>query len=627
MTQIRRVLIVEDSPEDATVFKRYLERALDGSEYACEVVDLGALGLEVLRLKQFDCVLLDHNLPDMTGLEFLAALEGTMPCAVVVLTGGGDESLAVAAIQAGAEDYLSKNKITREGLSRSVQSAIEKSELRRALGRDALRRKLLETVAVQANDAIIITDAQPIDHTGPKIIYVNPAFERMTGWSLDEVIGQTTRILLGIASDLKTLEQIRSSMLAWQTIEVEVLNYRKDGTPFWVELSMVPVADASGWYTHWVSIQRDVTARRQSIAALNESQGRYKMLFESMDQSFCMIEMLFDKQDRPYNYRFLEANPIFEQQTGLINVIGKTALDLVPDLESHWIQTYGHVALSGESRRFENGPNSFNRWFEVSAFKFGDAQSRKVAVLFSDITQRKVAELRQLEVNEMQKRFVADVAHELRAPLTSIQGNLEMILRYPEMEPADIADSLGAADRETRRLSRMVSDMLSLARGEAGFSSELRIIRLDEILEQGLQNARLLARGHQLESAQLVPAVVNGNSDRLLQLSLILLENAFKYGSPHGLVHLEMHLEPNWVEFRVFNDGNIAERDLERVFERFYRADQARSPGDDLGGTGLGLPIARSITQQHGGTIRLESILGIGTTVVVRLPLVMDGIN
>jgi signal transduction histidine kinase len=105
-------------------------------------------------------------------------------------------------------------------------------------------------------------------------------------------------------------------------------------------------------------------------------------------------------------------------------------------------------------------------------------------------------------------------------------------------------------------------------------------------------------------------------------LALILIENALKYTPAGGSVRLEMDLEPEWVEFRVVDSGyGIASQDLGRVFERFYRGDRARTPSSDPGGTGLGLPIAKAIAQQHGGTIKLESTVGVGTTAIVRLPL------
>ncbi len=133
------------------------------------------------------------------------------------------------------------------------------------------RLRLLESVVVNANDAVLITEAWPFDQPGPRIVYVNEAFTRTTGYTSAEVLGRTPRLLQGPNSDRAALDTLRAALEGWQSVVVEVLNYRKDGTEFWVELSIVPVADAVGYITHWVSVQRDVTARRQTDALRHQA--------------------------------------------------------------------------------------------------------------------------------------------------------------------------------------------------------------------------------------------------------------------------------------------------------------------------------------------------------------------
>ena len=134
--------------------------------------------------------------------------------------------------------------------------------MRSRTGRDRERLRLLESVAVHARDSIVITEAEPLDLPGPRILFCNAAFTRATGYSAEEVLGKTPRILQGPDTDPKARARLRAAFTAWQPIELEVLNYRKDGTPFWVELSIAPVTDDKGWFTHWVSVQRDITERR-----------------------------------------------------------------------------------------------------------------------------------------------------------------------------------------------------------------------------------------------------------------------------------------------------------------------------------------------------------------------------
>jgi diguanylate cyclase (GGDEF)-like protein/PAS domain S-box-containing protein len=126
------------------------------------------------------------------------------------------------------------------------------------------RLRLLESVAVHARDSIIITEAEPIDLPGPRIIYCNAAFTKATGYLPDEVLGRTPRILQGPKTDPLARARLRRAFTAWEPIEIEMINYRKDGSEFWVELSIVPVANEQGWFTHWVSVQRDITERKSA---------------------------------------------------------------------------------------------------------------------------------------------------------------------------------------------------------------------------------------------------------------------------------------------------------------------------------------------------------------------------
>ena len=138
----------------------------------------------------------------------------------------------------------------------------------------------------------------------------------------------------------------------------------------------------------------DVIERKRAQEALLESEERYRTLFESMDEGFCVIEVLFNEADEPMDYRFLEANPTFEQQTGLTEALGQRMRELVPDHEEHWFQVYGRIATTGKPERFIQEAQSLGgRWYDVYAFRIGEPDERKVAVLFQDITEQKEAEL------------------------------------------------------------------------------------------------------------------------------------------------------------------------------------------------------------------------------------------
>ena len=122
--------------------------------------------------------------------------------------------------------------------------------------------KLLESVITNTKDAVLITEAEPFDHPGPRILYVNEAFTKMTGYSEAEVIGKTPRILQGPNSDKKELSRLSRAIRNWESCEITTINYKKNGEEFWINFALTPVADEKGWYTHWISIERDVTEQK-----------------------------------------------------------------------------------------------------------------------------------------------------------------------------------------------------------------------------------------------------------------------------------------------------------------------------------------------------------------------------
>ncbi len=196
----------------------------------------------------------------MTGLGFAACIRCDLD--------GGDSRVLVVCdpdpkVLSAAQGYVLQT------LAAQIADQFELHHLRQAReGRESNgstseeRLRLLESVVIHANDAVLITEAEPVDLPGPRITYANAAFTRTTGYTPEEVVGQTPRILQGPYTDRAALDKLKLALREWRPVEVELLNVRKDGTPFWVEVSIVPVADETGWYTHWVSVQRDITERK-----------------------------------------------------------------------------------------------------------------------------------------------------------------------------------------------------------------------------------------------------------------------------------------------------------------------------------------------------------------------------
>jgi PAS domain S-box-containing protein len=147
---------------------------------------------------------------------------------------------------------------------------------------------------------------------------------------------------------------------------------------------------SSGFTGEADHIEAQAAAQRQEAA--HESEARYRTLFETLIEGFCTIEMIFDANGKPVDYRFLEINPAFEKQTGLHNAQGKLMRDLAPNHEAHWFELYGNVAVTGEPVHFENEAKALGRYYDVRAYRVGGPDSRKVAILFNDITEQKSSE-------------------------------------------------------------------------------------------------------------------------------------------------------------------------------------------------------------------------------------------
>lgn len=224
------------------------------------------------------------------------------------------------------------------------------------------------------------------------------------------------------------------------------------------------------------------------------------------------------------------------------------------------------------------------------------------------------------ELFRAQQRFVADVSHELRSPLTAIRGNLDLLRRGALNDAAARQAALSAVDSEASRMQRLVTDLLMLAQADAGLEIQKQSVELDTLLLDVYRQARLTTNTVKVILGGEDQLLVNGDPDRLKQVFLNLMDNAIKYTPSGGQVTLSFERDDACARVSVADTGvGMLEKDLAKIFDRFYRVDKARAR--DKGGTGLGLSIVKWIIDQHGGTIDVTSQVGQGTTFIVRLPL------
>ena len=173
-------------------------------------------------------------------------------------------------------------------------------------------------------------------------------------------------------------------------------------TRVWIDFQLAPLRDTEGQITHLIPSGLDISGRRETERTLRASEERYRTLFDSMDEGYCVIKLLFDQAGNAIDYCFLEVNPAFEKHTGLVGATGQRMRALVPDIETRWFDIYGRIVQTGEPVRFVDEVKSMGRWFDVYAFRLGEPGSDKVACLFNDISDRKRAEA---ALNESEERF------------------------------------------------------------------------------------------------------------------------------------------------------------------------------------------------------------------------------
>jgi signal transduction histidine kinase len=226
-------------------------------------------------------------------------------------------------------------------------------------------------------------------------------------------------------------------------------------------------------------MMQDITQQKHDARLLRQSEEKYRHLFDSIDQGFTLLEMIFDG-DRAVDYRFVEINPAFERQTGLVNALGRTMRECASDHEQAWFDTYGEVARTGKPLRFQRRADALDRDFDVYAFRVGPADAPKVAVLFADITDRRIMEDALRQADRRKDEFLATLAHELRNPLAPLRTGLELLRRWNVRE--DAGATLGMMERQVRHLVRMVDDLLDISRISRG-KVELDRRRVDLVHE------------------------------------------------------------------------------------------------------------------------------------------------
>lgn len=378
----------------------------------------------------------------------------------------------------------------------------------------------------------------------------------------------------------------------------------------WVALFILVIAAVAlhfWWRAKYHALQGqrvaeiEASQRRQQQTAV-DAKAQQQVLFNSMLEGL----LLLDRTQKIYL-----ANRSFKKLFGQkMELRGKSILEA---LRLHELDDLvKRVQAEGQVFDYElKLPDLSERWLQVNAAAINNSAGERegTILVFHDLTR-----LKQLE--RQREEFVANVSHELRTPLSLIKGYTETLLDGARNDPAVTERFLKIIERNTQRLDLLIQDLLTISALESNrMKLELHPVPLRTLVEKILSDlgSKAEAKGVSLVN-ELPEFTVNGDANRLDQVLANLVDNAIKYGRLNGHVMVGgKKLEDGWLEIFVRDDGpGIPPDSIDRVFERFYRVDKARSR--DQGGTGLGLSIVKHIVHAHDGEVRVESEFGRGAT-------------
>lgn len=546
-----------------------------------------------------------------------------------------DAALSVAVVRnregkAIALRWLLRDITERKRMEAALSEA--NAELKKEIAerkRQQEQLRLFQSVVLNTKDAVLIIEAEPTIGPGRRILYANNAFTQITGYTLEEVVGKTARILQGPKTDLNQIAKVRAALSNWEPVTAEVINYCKDGSEFWVEFSFVPTVDESGRYTHWICVQRDITERKLSEQALRESEERFRSLIEN---ALDIITVL--GSDGTVRY----ASPSVERILGYepAELVGKKIVEYIhPDDIANAFSTFKNAihtdsTLSIELRcQHKDGSLGI---FEAIIKKFIDQMGRRsVVVNCRDVTERKRAEAihraleREKEISQLQLRFFSMASHEFRTPLSTILVSAQLLQNSHDECPKDKRQrNVQRIEAAAKNMTHLLDDILTINRAE---TSKLEVNPKNIDLEKFCRN---LVEEMQLSTSEQYTitfvsqgSCTNAYMDEKLLRSILtnLLANAIKYSPQGGNVDFALACEQGEAIFCIRDQGiGIPPEDQQQMFEPFHRGKNVSS----IAGTGLGLTVVQKCVNLHGGRVTVVSEVGVGTTSTVTLPLGMS---
>lgn len=643
-----RIMVVEDQAIVAKDIKATLESL--GYEVPA-VAHTGEDAVQKVAQTSPDLILMDINLRgEMDGIQAAGQIHEKADIPVIFLTAYSDQATLDRAKLTSPMAYLIK--------------PFEESELRTAievaLWRHAMEKRLREserrfrTIFENANDEIIYLDGKGT------VIDVNKKVFDIFGFVPEEVVGKNVfEIPFMDQTNLELVSEEFVHALEMGSARLLVVEAKhKDGHPVYVEAS-TNLLEENGRVEGVLVILRDITARKKQekererlIAALRASEERYRALVNNAGVPIIYYDL---------DGRIQLINKVGARVFGgtVDELVGKSLSEIVPSYAPSMLARLKQLAQTRVGMEFEEFLDLpwGKYWFVTNMQPVIDAEGKVCGaqIVSQDITERKQMEqrirdyseeleerLQELEaayeklkeLDKLKDSFLSTVSHELRTPLTSIKSFAEILLNYSN-DPETQKEFLAIINEETDRLTRLINDVLDIAKIESGrIQWEVSQLNIAEIIESAMHATHgLVAQGRLSVTVECPPNLpaVWGDRDRIVQVITNLIGNAAKFTPPEGKIWIEAGVlsdegkgdHADMVKVSVTDTGiGIAPEEHRKIFEKFYQVGNTLE-GKPMG-TGLGLPICKEIVEHFGGRIWVESERGKGATFSFTLPIARE---
>jgi PAS domain S-box-containing protein len=644
-----RVLLIEDSPEDALLIGEMLSYVGGPAAFQLERVDRLSTGIERLAEGGIDVVLLDLHLPDSHAQDTFTTLFGAAPSVpIVVLTSSEDDRRAVGAMQGGAQDYLVKADLDPAFLMRSIRYAIERGRSKVELEalNSALEQRMhdlrMTTVSKAYVDNIIESMAEILVVISLEglIQRVNRAGVRTLGYDSSELVGQPSGIVFEGGDDIffhgadppdrRRLSEEMDLDYMIQSLETNLV--AKDGTPVPVLLSRSVMRDEHDIMQGIVAVAQDLSQQRQAEEQLKKVDESLEA--EIHQRRSVATELEVTKANFSSIVEKTRDGILIVDREGIVLYANPVASALFGREEEELLGQHFDFPLTApvgtefEITRSDGDMCNVEMRLDDTEWRADDAH---LATL-RDVTERRrlLAEATHIneelrQANQIKEDFIANVSHELRTPLATISNVLSNALAGVWGELNDKArDELRTGHTNVKRLAGMVDNLLDISRIRSGrISLDKSQVDMPSLIRSVTKSVK--ARADEAGVALTMShdpdlELIYCDPEKIVRVVTNLVGNALKFTEEGGTISIAIRNGPEDVQISVSDTGGgISKKNQQRIFERFQQGD--RADGGQEKGTGLGLAIAKELVEFHGGTIKLQSELGKGSTFSFTLPV------